>query len=256
MKPNAFKQALRSNQAQIGLWAGTADPYVTEILAGTGFDWLVIDAEHAPNDLRTILGQLQAMAPYPTAPVVRTPSADPAGLKQLLDIGAQNLLIPMVDTAEQARALAAATRYPPQGTRGVGTALARAARWKLIPDYLQRANDEICLMVQVESVRALENLEAITAVDGVDGVFFGPTDLGASMGHIHDPGNPAIRQAVEDGMRTVLSMGKAAGVLTTSQAFAQSCLALGAQFVAVGLDTLLIIDAAKALLEKYRPAKP
>lgn len=252
MKKNPFKQALQANQQLIGCWVGTADPYVTEIFASVGFDWIVLDGEHGPNDLRSILGQLQAMAAYDTAPVVRPVCGDAAMLKQLLDVGAQNLLVPMVDTAEQAAALAAATRYPPQGIRGVGSALARASRWKQVPDYLQRANEEVCLLVQAETVTAMDNLEEIAAVDGVDGVFFGPADLAASMGQILDPGNKAVQQAVEDGMKLVLSKGKAAGILTTNQAFAQRCLDLGAQFVAVGVDTLLMTNSAKGLLDRYR----
>ena len=252
MKQNPFKAALRANRAQIGCWVGTATPYLTEIYASVGFDWLALDGEHGPNDLRTILGQLQAMAAYDTAAVVRPPDGSATMLKQLLDVGAQNLLVPMVNTAEQAEALAAAVRYPPQGMRGVGSALARASQWKQVPDYFERANDEVCLLVQAESVMAMDHLEAIAAVDGVDGVFFGPADLAASMGHILDPGNPAVKRAVEDGIKLVLSRGKAAGILTTDPAFARRCIELGAQFVAVGVDTLLIVNSAKALLNQYR----
>lgn len=249
---NHFKRALRGSQPQIGFWTGNADPYVTSIFASTGYDWLVIDGEHGPNDLRSILGQLQAMAAYPTAPVVRPAKGDATTIKQLLDVGAQNLLIPMVETAQQAAELVAATRYPPEGIRGVGSALAYASRWKQIPDYLKRANDEICLLVQAESITAIDNLDAIAATEGVDGVFFGPADLGASMGYLHDPANPAVQEAVLDGMRRVLAHGKAAGILTTNREFAQRCIDIGAQFVAVGVDTLLMTQAAKQLLASYQ----
>lgn len=249
---NYFKRALRGSQTQIGLWTGNADPYVTEIFAAVGYDWLVIDGEHGPNDLRSILGQLQSMAAYTTAPVVRPVKGDAATIKQLLDIGAQNLLIPMVESAAQAAALVAATRYPPEGIRGVGSALARASHWKLTPDYLKRANDEVCLLVQAESVAAIENIEAIAATEGVDGVFFGPADLGASMGYLHDPANPAVQEAVLNGMQQVLSCGKAAGILTTNKEFARRCIDIGAQFVAVGVDTLLMTQSAKKLLADYK----
>lgn len=252
MKKNPFKAALQANKQLIGCWVGTASPYLTEIYASIGFDWLALDGEHGPNDLRSILGQLQAMAGYDSAPVVRLPHGDATRIKQLLDAGAQNLLIPMVESAEQAAALAAAMRYPPQGVRGVGTALARASQWKQIPDYLQRANEEVCLLVQAETVTAMEHLEEIAAVDGVDGVFFGPADLAASMGLILEPGHPSVKAAVEEGMKLVLSKGKAAGILTADKAFAQRCLDLGAQFVAVGVDTLMIVNSARALLQQYR----
>lgn len=252
LKTNAFKAALKSGPAQIGYWVGTGDPYVTEIFASTGFDWLLLDGEHGPNDLRSVLSQLQAMAAYPTHPVVRPVKGDAAILKQLLDVGVQNFLIPMVETAEQAQALVRATRYPPAGIRGVGTALARASAWKQIPDYLQRANDEICLLLQVESATALEHLDAIAATDGVDGVFFGPADLAASMGHLTDPGHPDVKAAIDDGIRRVQAHGKAAGILMLDEQRAHHYLDLGARFVAVGVDTISIVGAAKAVLGKYR----
>src|SRR5271163_4746854 len=173
---NAFKQALRQGKPQIGLWVGLADAYVAELLATTGFDCLVIDAEHAPNDPRSVLTQLQAVAPYPVHPIVRPVFGTAELIKQYLDIGAQTLIIPMVETAGQARQMVAATRYPTRGVRGVGSALARASRWNQIDDYLRSSDDEMCVLVQVESLDAMGNLEAIAAVDGVDGVFFGPAD--------------------------------------------------------------------------------
>lgn len=250
---NPFKQAIRAPGTRIGLWAGIGNPYVTEILASTGYDWILIDGEHGPNDLHTILGQLQTMARYPAvAPVVRPPVGDAIRLKQLLDIGVQNFLIPMVDTAAQAQALVAATRYAPQGMRGIAPALARAAQWGQIPDYMKHANDEICLLVQAESVTALDNLDAIVDVDGVDGVFFGPADLAASMGHIHEPAHPEVRRVVEDGIKRVLSKGKAAGIITGDDDFTRRSIELGAQVVAVAVDTLLLIDAAKQRLRSFR----
>ena len=178
MPKNEFKAGLREkDRRQIGLWVGLADSVCVEICAGAGFDWLLIDGEHGPNDVRTLLAQLQAMAPYSAHPVLRPLTGDVHLIKQLLDIGAQTLLIPMVESAAQAEQLVAAMRYPPAGIRGIGTTLARAARWDRYPNYLQEANDQTCLLVQVETRKGLENLEAIAAVEGVDGVFIGPSDL-------------------------------------------------------------------------------
>ncbi|MGH8189830.1 MAG: aldolase/citrate lyase family protein [Rhodanobacteraceae bacterium] len=249
---NAFKHALAAGKPQIGLWAALADPYVTEVLATVGFDWLLIDNEHAPNDVRTTLAQLQAIAAYPTAAVVRPVRADAALIKQYLDIGTQTLLVPMVDTPEQTRQVVAATRYPPRGVRGVGSSLARASRWNAVPDYLHAASGEICVLVQAESTMALENLAAIAGVEGVDGVFFGPSDLSASMGLIGQSGAPAVRKAVCDGIRTVRGTGKAAGVLTSDAALVKEYLATGATFVAVGTDIGLLRTSATHLLAAYR----
>ncbi len=179
---NRFKQRLRSGEAQIGLWLGLADPYCAELAANAGFDWLLLDGEHAPNDLRSLLGQLQALAPYPGQPVIRPVQGDTALIKQLLDIGAQTLLVPMVDSAAQAEGLVRAVRYPPAGVRGVGSALARASRWNSVAEYLDHADEQMCLLVQVENLEGLANLDAIAAVEGVDGVFIGPTRSQRSHG--------------------------------------------------------------------------
>ncbi|SAI05850.1 2%2C4-dihydroxyhept-2-ene-1%2C7-dioic acid aldolase [Bordetella ansorpii] len=249
---NTFKQALRERRAQIGLWVGLADAYVSELLAGTGFDWLVIDGEHAPNDLRSTLAQLQAVAPYPSHPVVRPPVGDVALIKQVLDVGAQTVLIPMVETAEQAALMVAATRYPPNGVRGVGSALARSSRWNQIDDYVHRADEEMCLLVQVESARGLGNLEAIAAVEGVDGVFFGPADLSASLGHLGNPNHPDVQRAILDGIKTILAAGKAPGILTSDNEQARQYLEGGALFVAVGVDTSLLFGAARQLAARFK----
>jgi 4-hydroxy-2-oxoheptanedioate aldolase len=251
---NPFKQALRNGQAQIGLWLGLADPYSAELLATTGFDWLLIDAEHAPNDVRQVLAQLQAIAPYPSHPVVRPVEGNVALLKQYLDIGARTLLIPMIETAEQAVQMVAATRYPPRGIRGVGSALARASHWNQINNYLQEADAQICVLVQVESVKALANLEAIAAVEGVDGVFFGPADLSASMGYIGNPAAPAVQKALLDGIAVVRKAGKAAGILSADQSLARQYLEAGALFVAVGVDTSLLVRAACNLAQNFKNA--
>jgi 4-hydroxy-2-oxoheptanedioate aldolase len=252
MPVNAFKQALRNGTPQIGLWVGLAESYVAELLATTGFDWLLIDAEHAPNDPRSVLTQLQAVAPYPVHPIVRPVHGEVALIKQYLDIGAQTLLIPMVESAEQATSMIAATRYPTLGTRGVGSALARSSRWNQIEDYLHRCDEEICVLIQVESVAALQNLAAIAKVDGVDGIFFGPADLAASMGMIGRPGDPRVQSAIADGIATVRSIGKAAGTLTSDQTLAHKYLALGASFIAVGVDTTLLVRAATQLSATFK----
>lgn len=249
---NTFKQALQEGRSQIGLWLGLADPYAAELLATTGFDWLLIDAEHAPNDVRQVLAQLQAVAPYPVHPVVRPVQADVALVKQYLDVGAQTLLLPMIDSAEQAREMVAATRYPPNGIRGVGSALARASRWNQVENYLEKADEEICVLVQVETLKALENLSDIVQVEGVDGVFFGPSDLSASMGHIGNPGAPEVQKAMSEGIAQVREAGKAAGILSADQALAKGYLDQGALFVAVGVDTSLLTRAARTLARKFK----
>ncbi|OZI37512.1 2,4-dihydroxyhept-2-ene-1,7-dioic acid aldolase [Bordetella genomosp. 10] len=248
---NPFKSALASGTPRIGLWLSMADSYLAEVAATAGFHWLLIDGEHAPNDLRSTLYALQAIAPYSSQAVVRAADGDTAGIKRLLDIGARTLLIPMVDTAEQARALVAATRYPPHGVRGVGSAVGRASRWSQRTDYLGVADDEICLLVQAESVTALGNLQALCETDGVDGVFIGPADLAASMGHRGNPAHPEVQAAIEQAMRTIVASGKAAGTLTSDPALARRYLDLGCTFVATGVDVLLFANAARALARDF-----
>ncbi|WP_104992560.1 4-hydroxy-2-oxoheptanedioate aldolase [Deinococcus sp. NW-56] len=250
--PNAFKHALTSGQPLYGLWLALADAYSAEVCAGAGFDWLVVDGEHAPNDLRSILGQLQALAAYPSAPVVRLPVGDPVQIKQVLDIGARNLLIPMVESAAQARELVAATRYPPQGVRGVASALVRASRFSRDATYLQHANDGLCLLVQVESVAGLEALDAIAGVEGVDGVFIGPADLAASMGHLGNPAHPDVQAAIQNAASRIRAAGKAAGILATDEGTARRYLEWGYTFVAVGVDVLLLTRASSELLRRFR----
>ena len=251
---NRFKRALQQGATQYGIWLGWGSTYTAEAVAGTGFDWLVIDGEHVPNDVRSILAQLQAVAPYPSQPVVRPVVGDTALIKQLLDIGAQTLLIPMVETAEQAAQVVAATRYPPQGIRGVGSALARASRWSQVDGYLRIANNEMCVLVQVETTAAIGNLEAIAAIEGVDGVFFGPSDLSASMGLIGQPGHPDVMKIIDAGIRTTKAAGKAAGVLATDPAIARHYVDQGATFVAVGVDTVMLVQACRALAAQFKGA--
>jgi 4-hydroxy-2-oxoheptanedioate aldolase len=254
MPINRFKQRLQAGEAQIGLWLGLADPYCAELAANAGFDWLLIDGEHAPNDLRGLLGQLQAVAPYTSQPVIRPVIGDTALIKQLLDIGAQTLLVPMVESAEQARQLVRAMHYPPTGVRGVGSALARASRWNSIPGYLDQADAQMCLLVQIENLEGLANLDAIAAVEGVDGVFIGPADLSASMGHRGNPGHPEVQAAIEDAISRIQKAGKAAGILSADQTLARRYLELGAKFVAVGVDTTVLMRGLQTLASAFKDA--
>src|SRR5579863_6609058 len=202
IKNNLFKAALKGGaRAQIGLWLGLTDPICAEICAGAGFDWLLIDGEHAPNDVRSVLSQLQAVAPYPAHPIVRPVAGDVQLIKQLLDIGAQTLLVPMVESAEQAKLLVAAMRYPPAGIRGGGAALARASQWNRVTHSAHEANDQMCLLVQGETRLGLDNLDAIASVEGVDGVFIGPSDLSAALRQLGQPGHVDVQQAIEDAIR-------------------------------------------------------
>jgi len=251
MITNLFKQALQAQRPQIGLWLGLCSSYSAELLAGAGFDWLLIDAEHAPNTVQTVLGQLQAIAPYPSCPVVRPPWNDSVMIKRLLDIGAQTLLIPMIQNAEQASEAVRATRYPPRGIRGVGSALARASRWSRETDYLQQADEQMCVLVQIETQDAVQNLDAILQVEGVDGVFIGPADLSADMGFAGNPQHPQVQRTIDDAIARIRAAGKAAGILTAQQNLAQHYLASGALFVAVGVDTTLLARAAESLAGRF-----
>lgn len=249
---NHFKQALQQGNAQIGLWVGLANAYSAEVVAGAGFDWLLLDGEHAPNDVPLLLSQLQAVAPYNSHAVVRPRSNDRHLIKQLLDIGAQALLVPMIETAEEAQALVDSTRYPPKGNRGVGSALARASRWNRIPGYLKQADDNICVLAQLESPAALKNLAAIASVDGIDGVFIGPADLSAGMGFPGETAHPKVVAAIEQAIATVVDCGKAPGILTIDEKLAQHYLQLGCRFVAVGIDVTLLSRACDGLVKKFK----
>ena len=248
---NRFKAGLESGNTQFGLWLGIPDTSVAEMLAGAGFDWLVVDHEHGPFELRDVMAHLQAMAPYDVAPIVRPVDDNPALLKKMCDIGAQSFVVPMVDTAEQAADIVAAVKYPPEGRRGLGTSMARSARWNTVPEYLQKANDEIVVIVQAETTTAIDNLEAIANTDGVDGVFIGPSDLSASMGHVGNAGHPEVVETVSNGLRTIRAAGKHAGLLCLDQSMVEHFIASGANFVGVGVDALLIGNSARSLAAKY-----
>ncbi|MCV7000786.1 aldolase/citrate lyase family protein [Mycolicibacterium alvei] len=237
------------------MWLASGSGYVAEICAGSGIDWVLLDQEHAPNDVRTTLEQLQALAGYPDVDVlVRPPSADPVVIKRLLDIGAQNIIVPMIDDPGEARATVAATRYPPAGIRGVGSALARASRWNRISDYLATADASVSLTVQVETVAALDRLGDIADVDGVDAVFIGPADLAASMGRLGEPEHPEVVGTIESALATIVAHGKSAGVNAFNETIARRYVAAGASFVLVGADVALLARGAEQLVDRYRKA--
>jgi 4-hydroxy-2-oxoheptanedioate aldolase len=248
---NNFKRALKANKLQVGLWCSLSSHYATELVAGSGFDWILLDTEHSPNDLESVLQQLQAAAPYPTHPVVRVPWNDMVTIKRYLDIGAQSLLIPYVQNAEEAKAAVAYTRYPPKGVRGVAGAT-RATRFGRVKDYAKRAHEEICVLVQVETQTALDSLEKIAAVDGVDGVFIGPADLHASLGYAGETNNPKVMPVIDDAIRRIRKAGKAPGILTGVEADARRWIDCGGLFVAVGADTGVLARGSEALAAKFK----
>jgi 4-hydroxy-2-oxoheptanedioate aldolase len=248
---NPFKRALRAGRAQIGLWSSLSSNYTVEVIAGAGFDWILLDTEHSPSDLENVLTQLQAAAPYPSHPVVRVPWNDMVTIKRMLDIGAQSLLVPYVSSAAEARSAVSYTRYPPAGVRGVaGTT--RATRFGRVQEYARRAHEEICVLVQVETQAALDNLEAICGIDGVDGVFIGPADLHASLGHAGEIANPKVKPLIDDAVRRIRKSGKAPGILTPNEADARHWLECGALFVAVGSDVGILARGAEALAGKFK----
>jgi 4-hydroxy-2-oxoheptanedioate aldolase len=248
---NTFKRALAEGRPQIGLWCCLANPLAIEVVAGSGFDWLMIDTEHSPNTLDRVLAQLQAAAAYPAHLVVRPPWNDMVQIKRVLDLGAQTLLIPYVQSAEEARQAVSYMRYPPQGLRGV-SGMSRATRFGRIADYAQRAHEELCLTVQVETREGLASIEAIAAVEGVDGIFVGPADLAAAFGHAGSPGHPEVQAAIEDAITRIRRAGKAPGILFSDEAKARRYLELGALFVAVGVDAGILARETQALAARFR----
>lgn len=251
---NGFKTAIAAREPQIGLFLALADAYSAEIVAHAGFDWLLIDGEHAPNDIRSILAQLQVIGSACHC-IVRPPSGEPRVIKQLLDVGVQTLMIPMVESADQARHLVRAIRYPPNGIRGVGHPLARASLFSRIADYQATADREICLLVMVENRAGLEDLEEILAVDGVDGVFIGSGDLAADLGSLN-PGAAEVQTIVETALSRIVRSGKAAGILAAEESLIRRYLQMGVIVVAVGSDVTILAQATTALAERYRGEAP
>jgi len=248
---NAFKHAIASGQLQIGLWCSLCSNITAEVVAHSGFDWLLLDTEHSPNELPDVLSQLQAVQTGTAAAIVRPAWNDMVLIKRYLDIGAQSLLIPFVQTAEEARAAVAATRYPPAGVRGI-TGSGRASRYGRVKDYLKNASREICVLVQVETKSALDQIENIASVEGVDGVFIGPNDLSASFGHIGNWGHAEVQAALKSAVQRLKKIDKPAGILTPNEEEAKRFIEWGYTFVAVGSDLGLLTRNADALAKKFK----
>lgn len=248
---NAFKHAIAAGQLQIGLWSSLCSNIAAEIISDSGFDWILLDTEHSPNEIPDLLTQLQAVQRGTATPIVRPAWNDAVLAKRCLDIGAQTLLFPYVQTPEEARRAVASTRYPSQGMRGVAVA-SRASRYGRIPGYLTKANSEMCVLVQVETREAMKQLEAIARVDGVDGVFIGPSDLAASLGHLGNPAHPEVQEAIHDAVKRLRAVGKPAGILTGNEEEARRYIEWGYLFVAVGADVGLLARNADALAKKFK----
>ena len=248
---NTFKAALAAKAPQIGLWASIPSNYSAEVIAGAGFDWILLDTEHTPSDIETVVSQLQALSGYPTTPVVRVPWNDMVTIKRYLDTGVQSLLVPQVNTVEEAKHAVAYTRFPPEGLRGVAGST-RATRFGRIKNYFQRAREETCLLVQAESKEALAHLEAIAAVDGIDGIFIGPADLHASLGYLGERAHKDVMPIIDDAIVRIVKTGKAAGILTDREENARRWLKCGATFVAVGADLGILARGAEALAAKFK----
>lgn len=248
---NNFKHAIAAGKVQIGLWVSIPSNYSTEVVAGAGFDWLLIDTEHSPSDVENVLMQVQAASGYPTHPIVRVPWNDMVTIKRFLDIGVQTILIPQVNTVEEAKEAVSSTRFPTRGVRGVaGTN--RATRFGRIKNYFKKADEEICVLVQAESKEALDQIEAIAAIDGIDGIFIGPADLHASFGMVGERAHADMMPVIDDAIKRIAKTGKAAGILTDSEENARRWMKCGATFVAVGADVGLLARGADALATKFK----
>jgi 4-hydroxy-2-oxoheptanedioate aldolase len=251
MPRNKFKHAIAKGELQIGLWCSLCSPVAVEVVSHSGYDWLLLDTEHSPNDLQEIVAQLHAAQGAAPSCIVRPAWNDMVLIKRYLDIGAQTLLLPFVQTPEEARRAVEWTRYPPGGVRGI-TGSGRASRYGRVKDYLKNASSEICVLVQVETREALKQIEAIAAVDGVDGIFIGPNDLAASFGHIGNWGHPEVQDAIEDAAKRIRKTGKAAGVLTPNEEEAKKFISWGYNFAAIGADIGLLAKHADALAKRFK----
>jgi 4-hydroxy-2-oxoheptanedioate aldolase len=248
---NLFKRGIKAGKPQIGLWSSLSSHYSVEVIAGSGFDWLLLDTEHSPNDLENVVTQLQAASAYPTSSIVRPAWNDMVLIKRFLDVGVQTLLIPYVQTPAEAASAVAYTRYPTRGVRGVaGTT--RASRFGRVKNYFKRAEEELCVLVQVETRLGLDNLEAIASTDGVDGVFIGPADLSAGLGHLGNIAHPEVQKAIDDAIKRICKAGKAPGILAPVEADARRYLDLGCLFVAVGADVGLLARESEKLCAKFK----
>lgn len=248
---NSFIASLSEGRPRIGLWQALATAYTAEICARAGYDWLLFDGEHAPNTLPTLLAQLQAVAAHPVSPIARVPIGEPAIIKQYLDIGFQTLLVPMMEGAEQARRIVAATRFPPRGIRGVASATSRASGFGADMDYLESAHERTGLIVQIESRAGLDAIEAIAAVEGVDALFIGPADLAGALGHLGNPRHEEVQAAIDDGMKRIIACRKPVGIFALDAEDAKHRIEKGATFLSVGTDIGVLTGGAKALRARF-----
>jgi 4-hydroxy-2-oxoheptanedioate aldolase len=251
LPPNLFKQALAEGRLQIGLWCALASNIAAEVIGDAGFDWILLDTEHAPNEVAGLLPQLQAMARGTATPIARPAWNDPVLIKRIMDLGVHTLLVPWVQSAEEAQRAVAATRYATEGIRGSAAGV-RASRYGRIPDYLRQANAQTCVLVQAETQAALNNLEAIATVDGVDGVFIGPSDLAASLGHLGNSAHPDVQAAIAGAVRRLKTVGKAAGILAPLELDARRYIDWGYTFIAVGSDLGVLRGGADALVRTFK----
>ncbi|GGE58134.1 HpcH/HpaI aldolase family protein [Actibacterium pelagium] len=251
LRKNRFKEAIQSGQLQLGLWSMTRDPALTEMLAGCGYDWINLDCEHTPNHIDRVLSMLQAIEPYDTEAIVRATHLDPAEIKQLLDAGARNIVIPYVQTVEEAQLAAASVEYPPKGIRGVAGST-RASRFGAVTDYVKTARDNICLIVQIETADAMSRIEEIAAVDGIDAMFIGPADLAASLGHPGDVKHPEVQAAIVEAIQRITAAGKPAGFLSGDQEMLDKVVAAGGLMMGIDIDMILLRRAALERLETCR----
>ena len=255
LKNKKLELGLLDNSSQIGAWTNLANPLVCEIIGSLGFDWILIDAEHGPNSVPSVLSQLQAIAPYATIPIVRIPNHDASLIKRYLDIGVANLLIPFVDSAKQAEDIIQATRYPPRGIRGVGAGLARASRWGSNKEYLHEANNQISVIAQIESLEGLHNLEEIASMEEIDALFFGPADIAASMGKLGMPADPDVKDKILNGIARASALNKSTGIFSSDRQFISDCELAGCRLIGATSDVNLLVSGGRSLLESYRSAK-
>lgn len=251
---NTFKKALADGDTLIGCWLSLAEAVTAEIMGEAGFDWLLIDGEHSANDIRSIRDQMMALKGSDSHPVIRVPVGETWIIKQVLDAGAQTVLVPMVETAKQARELVKACRYPPEGNRGVGYGAGRISNFGQMKDYGETANAQISLLVQVESKTGLDNLDDILSVPGVDGVFIGPADLSASLGYLGKINHPEMKKTILSSLEKISASGKAAGIIYTDEHMIQAALDAGARFVAVAMDVALLLNNGKAAAAQWKSA--
>lgn len=254
MKPikNKFKEQILSNQLTLGVWSVLSNNQTAEILACSGFDWLVLEGEHSPNSLQDFMKLLQAVSAYPIHPIIRPANDDPIVIKQILDLGVQTILIPVVESKSQAENIVKATRYPPQGIRGMGSVMARSGRWGHIENYSANANAEICVVAMIETVKGLDNLEEILQVEGIDAVFFGPNDLSAAFGVIDQVLDPKVVDAIKSGIDLCNKYNKTSGVLTLNLEMLKEYTDQGARMLGTGIDGMMLLNSSKNLIARAR----